>query len=68
MTIINISEAKATLSKIIAAVEKGEEFIIGRAGKPIAKLSALKRKPFPRVFKNEWKGKVKSSKDFDKML
>ncbi len=38
MQIINISEAKATLSALIERVCAGEDVIIGKAGKPVAKL------------------------------
>ena len=38
MQITNISEAKASLSKLIEKVLKGDEVIIGKAGKPVAKL------------------------------
>lgn len=35
---INIHEAKTQLSKLIEAVEAGEEVIIARAGRPVARL------------------------------
>jgi len=38
METYNISHAKTQLSALIARVEKGEEIIIGRADKPLAKL------------------------------
>mgnify|MGYP003566088017 CR=1 FL=1 len=38
MHITNISEAKAQLSALIEKVLSGEEVIIGKAGKPVAKL------------------------------
>lgn len=38
MNITNIHEAKSQLSKLIELAEKGEEVIIGRAGKPVARL------------------------------
>ena len=38
---VNIHEAKTQLSKLIEAAERGEEVIIARAGKPVAKLMAL---------------------------
>ena len=37
---INIHSAKTQLSKLIEAAERGEEVIIARAGKPVAKLVA----------------------------
>ncbi len=41
---VNVHEAKTTLSKLIDAVESGEEVILSRAGRPVAKLVKLDRK------------------------
>lgn len=38
MEIFNISHAKTHLSALIARVEAGEEIVIGRADKPLARL------------------------------
>jgi len=38
MVYANIYEAKAQLSKLIAQVEAGEEVILSRAGKPVARI------------------------------
>ncbi len=38
MNPINIHDAKTQLSKLIETVESGEEVIIARAGKPVARL------------------------------
>ena len=38
MVIRNISEAKAELSALIAMVEQGNEVILARSGKPVAKI------------------------------
>lgn len=35
---INVHEAKTQLSKLLARVEAGEEIVLARAGKPVAKL------------------------------
>jgi prevent-host-death family protein len=46
MTIqINIAEAKAKLSELVARAEAGEEVIIARAGKPSVVLSPVEAKP-----------------------
>lgn len=45
METVNIHQAKTRLSELIARVEEGEEFVIARAGKPIARLSKLTRPP-----------------------
>lgn len=38
MMITNISHAKTQLSALIERVQAGEEVVIGKAGKPVAKL------------------------------
>jgi prevent-host-death family protein len=38
MTTVNVREAKAHLSRLLARVEAGEEIVIARAGRPVAKL------------------------------
>lgn len=43
MKTVNMHEAKSTLSQLIAAVERGEEVLIARAGRPVARLTSLDR-------------------------
>jgi prevent-host-death family protein len=40
-TTVNMHEAKTRLSQLVATVEAGEEVVIARAGKPVAKLTAI---------------------------
>ena len=42
MTTVNIHEAKTHLSRLLEAVERGEDVVIARAGEPIATLTAYK--------------------------
>lgn len=66
MHITNISEAKTTLSQLIKQVQASHEpIIIGKAGKPIAILSAFIEDDTPRELGGSWEGKVKIAKDFD---
>ena len=65
MQITNISEAKSSLSSLIAQVEKGHKIIIGRAGKPVAMLVPYCADTTPRKLGGTWSGKVKIAKDFD---
>jgi len=67
MKITNISEAKANLSYLINMIqETGESIIIGKAGKPVARLSAIKRNTLPRTLgAGSWVGKVTINDDFD---
>ena len=64
MQIFNIHEAKTNLSKLIAKTEAGEEVIIAKAGKPVAKLVSHKVKLKPRKL-GLLKGKIWVSPDFD---
>jgi prevent-host-death family protein len=41
MTTVNIHEAKTHLSRFVELAEAGETVVIARAGKPVAKLTAL---------------------------
>ncbi len=40
---VNVHEAKTHLSRLLARVEAGEEIIIARAGRPIARLSPIEQ-------------------------
>ena len=46
--IVNISEAKAQLSKLVARAEHGERVVIGRAGRPVAVLVPYAEAPARR--------------------
>lgn len=53
----NIHEAKTQFSKLIEAVERGEEVIIARDGRPVARLTAVaaaKPKRIPGLMKGEF--------------
>lgn len=41
MRTVNVHEAKTHLSRLLEAVEAGEEVLIARAGKPVARLAPL---------------------------
>lgn len=44
MSIVNVHQAKAHLSRLLTQVEAGEEIVIARRGKPVARLVACKPK------------------------
>lgn len=66
MRIVNIHEAKTHFSKLVDAVLHGNEILIAMAGKPVAKLGPISKKP-PRKF-GVLKGKIKIAKNFDDPL
>lgn len=39
--VVNVQEAKTRLSELLVRVERGEEVVIARAGRPVAHLSAV---------------------------
>jgi len=63
MHITNISEAKANLSRLLREVQGGKPVIIGKAGKPIAVLSAYQADTSPRKLGGSWEGKVEIADD-----
>jgi len=68
MQITNISKAKASLSKLVERVMKGEEVIIGKAGKPVAKLVPYHLDTTPRDLSVRiWEGEVWMAEDFDEL-
>lgn len=67
MQITNIHSAKTHLSRLIERVIAGEEIVIGRSGKPVAKLVPYSPAKGPRKPGGKWRGKIKMSKDFDRL-
>jgi prevent-host-death family protein len=51
MEIVNVHEAKTHLSRLLVKVASGEEIIIARDGKPVARLVPYETKP-----KKSWLG------------
>lgn len=47
---VSTYDAKATLSALLAQVERGEEVVITRHGKPVAKLVSCTEKPWKANF------------------
>jgi prevent-host-death family protein len=64
---VNIHEAKTHFSKLIKKVMDGEEVIIAKGNKPIAKLVSINQsKPTRKL--GTAKGRIKMSSDFDEPL
>lgn len=62
----NISEAKAQLSALIEAVQRGEEVIIGKAGKPVARIVPYQGARAPRQ-PGALAGQIRIAEDFDEL-
>ena len=67
MHVVNIHEAKTHLSRLVERAVAGEEILIARAGKPVAKLVPYTDSPEPRRL-GAWRGRVVIHEDFDDPL
>ncbi len=67
MISVNVHEAKTHLSRLLKRVAAGEEIIISKAGKPMAKLSPLSKPQTDRVPGLD-KGVIQIPDDFDAPL
>jgi prevent-host-death family protein len=67
MKLVNIHQAKTTLSQLLESVQAGEEVIISKAGKPLARLIPYHLEKKPRT-PGYWKGRVKMADDFEDPL
>jgi len=63
---VNVHEARSQLSRLLDRVEAGEEILIARAGRPVARLSPYKEDDAPRV-PGVWRGRVHIAGDFDQL-
>lgn len=66
-TTVNVHEAKTHFSKLLAQVSAGEEIIIAKAGKPVARLAPLLPKAAKKRVPGIDKGKIWMAEDFDVM-
>lgn len=67
MTQVNVHEAKTHLSRLLDRVIGGEEIVIAKAGKPIARLIACEP-PKEKRIPGQDAGKVQIAEDFDAPL
>ena len=64
---VNIHEAKTHLSRLLAKVSEGEVVIIAKAGKPLARLTAISDGKLRREFGRD-AGLFEVPEDFDAPL
>ena len=65
MLTVNIHEAKTHLSRLLDRAAAGEEIVIARAGRPIARLVALSDASSRQRVPGAWRGRVSIAEDFD---
>ncbi len=61
---MNVYEAKSRLSALLVRVEAGEEIVIARNGRPVARLVPMRQHRSARV-PGGWTGRVWMATDFD---
>ena len=64
---VNVYEAKTHLSQLLDRAAAGEEIVIARAGRPIARLVALSDASSRRRTPGAWRGQVSIADDFDEL-
>lgn len=67
MKTVDIHVAKTHLSRLVEEAAKGEEIIIAKAGKPVARIVALEKLDVRETF-GMLTGKLRVSDDFDAPL
>ena len=63
-TMVNMHKAKTDLSQLVAKALEGEDIVIMRAGKPVARLVPIRHERVPGT----GRGRVHISEDFDAPL
>lgn len=63
---VNIYEAKTQLSKLVERAAAGEEIVIARGGRPMARLVPLERPAGPRQL-GAYRGSMWIAPDFDEL-
>jgi prevent-host-death family protein len=64
-TTVDILEATSHLSRLVRRVEAGEQIVISRAGRPVARLVPVRSRTEPRR-PGIWRGRVRFAPDFDR--
>jgi prevent-host-death family protein len=64
---VNIHDAKTNLSRLLERVAKGEEIVIAKAGRPVARLMPFDEPAKPRK-PGSARGKIWMAPDFDDPL
>lgn len=65
--IVNVHEAKTHLSRLLERVRLGEEIVIGKAGRPVARLVPVEQAPARRN-PGSARGRFRMARNFDAAL
>jgi prevent-host-death family protein len=58
-------EAKTKLSQLVERAESGEDIVIARNGKPVARLVPIPTTASLESVRGAWRGRVRVADDFD---
>ena len=61
---VNIHQAKTHFSKLIERVQQGEEIVIAKAGRPVARLVPVRQRRAKRL-PGSARGRVRIARNFD---
>jgi antitoxin (DNA-binding transcriptional repressor) of toxin-antitoxin stability system len=64
VTVVNVKEAKTQLPRLLDLVEAGEEVVIARYGKQVARLVPV-GPPAPKRRPGTWRDSLRVADDFD---
>jgi prevent-host-death family protein len=67
MAQVGMHEAKTKLSQLVARAEAGEEIVLARNGKPVARLVPVARPNSFNSIRGIWRGQVHMADDFDEL-
>ena len=67
MTQVGMHEAKTNLSRLVARAEAGEEVVIARRGKPVARIVPVTTRNSMASIRGIWRGRVHIADDFDEL-
>lgn len=60
-------EAKTNLSQLVERAEAGEDIVIARNGKPVARLVPVATASSLASVRGSWRGQVRIADDFDEL-
>jgi prevent-host-death family protein len=67
MAQVGMHEAKTKLSQLVERAEAGEDIVIARNGKPVARLVAVRTPGSLASVRGAWRGRVQIADDFDEL-
>jgi prevent-host-death family protein len=67
MAHVGMHEAKTKLSQLVERAASGEEIVIARNGKPVARIVPIQQTASLASIRGAWRGRVHLSDDFDEL-